>query len=117
MDFDTDKVKAMIDNMIRNEHFCDVVTDNLAKDDLPEGSRVFVVGNQLIPYDENDIYNQRVNYIVAKLDGDHVKDTQYFLVDPINIKPVAADEQERLMEILKVDFPPAEPQVANETAH
>lgn len=110
---DSDKMKSMVDNMIKVGDFSFINNDSLEEYKLFEDTRVYVVGHQLLPVDENDIYNQRVAFIVSPLDeGGHIQEGNILVVDPSNMTRVDDEEQEKLSEIFQEDY-----KEKDETAH
>lgn len=110
------KIKEMIDDMFKNGDFIIFRGDigNLGPQDGDEG---MVVGSQSLPFDENDIYNLRMHFLVHPVDGDHVDATKMLLTDPKNLELVGTRRTEHLKEMLTIDFGVKTEEVVNETVN
>lgn len=88
------------------DDFCEIITDSLEKDGLARGSRVYLIGSRALPISEEDPYTQRVKFFAHLLKDSKqmLFDERMFLLDPISIKKVGKNEQEKLTKRLMALF-------------
>jgi hypothetical protein len=86
------------DKLIKADDFCEVVTDNLEKDGIKRGQRVFIAGSRAFPISEEDPYTQRIKFFAhILLDTKTMEyDPRLFLLDPRSIQKLKKKEQQKL---------------------
>lgn len=98
------KIKDMIELMFKNSDFV-VLTKDIETVGMVEGDEGLIVGNQSIPFDENDIYNLRMHFIVHPISFDgHVDTSKMIMMDPKHLKLADTRRTQHLMEIFQIDF-------------
>lgn len=91
-----DKIKEAIENAIKPDDFCQLVSDKFDKWGMPEGSYVYVASTKALPESEEDIYWQRIKMIChpARPDEEDLIDTtKLVFIDPSNLVKVDDDMQ------------------------
>lgn len=98
------KIKDMIEKMFKNSDFV-ALTKDLPDVNMSEGDEALVVGNQSIPYDEDDIYNLRMHFIVHPVgEGGHVDTSKMIMMDPKWLELTGTRRTQHLMDLFTLDF-------------
>lgn len=98
------KIKDMVDSMLKPFDFVTVINDSMEEFDLPKGGEAIVAATQAVPCDEEDIYNLRMHIVVHPIKGDHVDSSYMILIDPKNVELMPVKRAKKLEEIFILDF-------------
>lgn len=87
---------------IRNQDFCEVVTDKFEEHGVKRGHVVYVAGHKALPISEEDPYTQRIKFF-THLFNQHTGEIApaLYLMDPMSILPVSESLQEKYMALLE----------------
>lgn len=96
--------KKIVRDRIKFQDFCKIKTSKLVAAGLEKDSLVFVIGDQYVHEDKNDIYNARVKLVVSPLKDSHVEVDKGIMVDPSNLVKVGKAQAKRLKEVMEKDF-------------
>lgn len=98
--------KTAMDRLIKVGDFCEVVSDKFVDHGTKRGHVVYVTGSKAIPENAEDLYNQRIKFMVLLMNRDGHVDTSkgIFLMDPRSIQKVSPKKQEMLTKIFESDF-------------
>lgn len=89
----------MLNNLIKNSDFCEIVVDHLNHDGLHRGNIVYVAGHQALPISEEDPYTQRIKFFVHPYDHINKKMVkELFPLDPKSISRLSDERQKVLVD-------------------
>lgn len=104
-----------MDDLIRDNDFCEIITDKFEAEGVKKGTRVYIAGHKAIPEDANDPYTQRVKFFVHLVHNSIViYEKGLFLMDPRSLRKVKKREQKKLMDKLEAQLVAAEAQMEAE---
>lgn len=98
------KMKFNPEDLIFPMTFVSVNTDKFEKEDggIKKGDILFVAGDKAFPVSEEDPYTQRVFLYVQPVKEDHIDTSKgFYIIDPISVTNLPAEENERLLKILQ----------------
>lgn len=72
---------------------------------LNDGDTLFIIGDGFVPLEGE--YNFRQVFVVFKVENDHIVTTEKpWSIDPLKIKHVSEEEQDRLTKVFHEDYAP-----------
>lgn len=92
----------VIEGLIKDNDFCEIVVDHLNHDGLHRGNIVYVAGHQALPISEEDPYTQRIKFFVHPYDHINKKMIRdLFPLDPKSIVRLNDERQKVLIDEYK----------------
>lgn len=89
---------------IKDQDFCEIITDKFVEERVPKGTRIYVAGHKALPISEDDPYTQRIKFLVHVVKDKHVVFGDIYLMDAQSLRLVKPNEQKKLAKILEEDI-------------
>ena len=90
--------------MIKADTFVKVDGEHLEDAGLDDGSFLYIGGVQAVPENPDDLYTQRIKFIVFPVVDDHMDTGKPIMVDPSSVATIPVSVQKRLRKQMEVDF-------------
>lgn len=91
--------------LVEAGQFCTVDSSQFTEYGVKMGDLVYLAGDALYPVTEDEPYTYRKVFVAAFTEDGHLLDKKKpFLIDGMNLVPVAEARQQSLSDLLKEDF-------------
>ena len=92
-------------NLLREGDFCRITTEVLQEFGIDKGTNVAIVSHKIVPISKEDLYTQRIKFVVQPLDKEgHLVLKKLYMVDPNSLHRLSKHFQKKFLKIMEEDF-------------